>query len=119
MHSKLPPEDEYFIYSKHVEDIIAINLKRKYISLVLITQKLKIYILIWNQNSRKVILTIFNITYSEVLLNVACWTIPFSNPGRDRRLFFFPPLPGLLWGPPSLLLNGYRGYFPRLKWRGA
>ena len=38
MYSKLPPEDEYFIYSKHVEDIIGINLKRKCNSLVLITQ---------------------------------------------------------------------------------
>ena len=29
MYSKLPPEDEQFIYSKHVEDIIGINLERK------------------------------------------------------------------------------------------
>ena len=38
MYSKLPPEDEQFIYLKHVEDINGINLKRKCISLVLITQ---------------------------------------------------------------------------------
>ena len=38
MYSKLPPEDEQFIYSKHVEDIIGTNLKRKCISLVLIMQ---------------------------------------------------------------------------------
>ena len=37
MYSKLPPEDEQFIYSKRVEDI-RINLKRKCILLVLITQ---------------------------------------------------------------------------------
>ena len=39
MYSKLPPGDEQFIYSKHVEDITGINLERKCISLVLITQK--------------------------------------------------------------------------------
>ena len=38
MYSKLLPEDEYFIYSKYVEDINGINLKRKCISLVLVTQ---------------------------------------------------------------------------------
>ena len=38
MYSKLPPEDEQLIYSKHVDDIIGINLKRKCISLVLITK---------------------------------------------------------------------------------
>ena len=38
MYSNLPPEDEQFIYSKHVVDFIGINLKRKCISLVLITQ---------------------------------------------------------------------------------
>ena len=39
----LPPEDEYFIYSKHVEDIIGINLKRKCIWLILITQILQYF----------------------------------------------------------------------------
>ena len=43
MYSKLPPEDEYFIYSKHVEDIIGINLKRKCIWLILITQILQYF----------------------------------------------------------------------------
>ena len=38
MYSKLPPEDEQLICSKHVEDITGINLKRKWIWLVLITQ---------------------------------------------------------------------------------
>ena len=38
MYSKLPPEDEQFIFSKHVEDIIGINLERKCIWLVLSTQ---------------------------------------------------------------------------------
>ena len=43
MYSKLPAEDEQLIYSKHVEDITEINLKRKCISLVLITQN-KLYL---------------------------------------------------------------------------
>ena len=34
MYSKLPTEDEQFICSKHVEDIIGINLKRTCISFV-------------------------------------------------------------------------------------
>ena len=38
IYFKLPTEDEQFIYSKHVEDIIRTNLKIKCISLVLITQ---------------------------------------------------------------------------------
>ena len=38
MYSKLYPEDEQFICSKHVEDIIGKNLKRKCIWLLLITQ---------------------------------------------------------------------------------
>ena len=38
MYSKLPAEDEQLICSKHVEDIIGINLKRKCNSLVLNTQ---------------------------------------------------------------------------------
>ena len=29
MYSKLPPGDEWLIYSKHLEDIIGINVKRK------------------------------------------------------------------------------------------
>jgi hypothetical protein len=39
MYSKLPAEDEQFIYSKRVEGSIRINLKRKCIWLVLITQR--------------------------------------------------------------------------------
>jgi hypothetical protein len=38
MYRKLPAEDEKFIYSKHVEDITGMKLKRKCMSLVLITQ---------------------------------------------------------------------------------
>ena len=34
IYSKPPPEDQQSVYSKHVEDIIGINLKRKCISLV-------------------------------------------------------------------------------------
>ena len=38
MYSELLPEDGQFVYSKHAEDITGINLERKYIWLVLITQ---------------------------------------------------------------------------------
>jgi hypothetical protein len=35
-----------------------------------------------------------------------------SIPDRGRGFFFQPLHPDLLWGPPSLLTNGYRGPFP-------
>ena len=38
-----------------------------------------------------------------------------SNPSRSTR-FYSPKRPDRLWGPPSLLLNGYRVSFPRVKW---
>jgi hypothetical protein len=39
-----------------------------------------------------------------------------SIPGRGRGFFLYPLCP--LWGPPSLLSNGYRGSFPEGKKRG-
>jgi hypothetical protein len=42
------------------------------------------------------------------------WTIGVL--GFDSRqglgIFSSPPRPELLWGPPSLLSNGYQGFFP-------
>jgi hypothetical protein len=32
---------------------------------------------------------------------------------KDRESFSPPPNPDRFWGPPSLLSNGYRGFFPR------
>jgi hypothetical protein len=46
-----------------------------------------------------------------------------SIPGRGREFFSSPPRPGRLWGPPSLVSNGYRNLtlplMPRLKLRGT
>jgi hypothetical protein len=38
-----------------------------------------------------------------------------TSPGRGNGGNFFssPPRPNRLWGPPSLLSNGYRGLLPR------
>jgi hypothetical protein len=36
-----------------------------------------------------------------------------SIPDTGRGFFFQPLLPDRLWGPPSLLPNGYWGFFPR------
>jgi hypothetical protein len=36
-----------------------------------------------------------------------------SNPGRGSEFFSSLPRPDRLWNPPSLLSNGYWGFFPR------
>jgi hypothetical protein len=38
------------------------------------------------------------------------------NPGRVKRIFFYPKCPDWLCGPASLLLNMYQGSFVGLKW---
>ena len=56
MYSKLPPEEKSLIYSKYVEDISGTNLKRKCISLVIITQihhncfNIRICVFVFTQN---------------------------------------------------------------------
>jgi hypothetical protein len=40
------------------------------------------------------------------------WMIGGSNPGRGWEFFSSPPRPDRLWGPSSLLSNGYQGFFP-------
>jgi len=40
------------------------------------------------------------------------WMIWGSIPGRGWEYFSSPPRLDRLWGPPSLLSNGYQGFFP-------
>jgi hypothetical protein len=35
------------------------------------------------------------------------------SPAEAKDFFLYPLCPDRLWGPPSLLYNGYRGSFPR------
>jgi hypothetical protein len=47
------------------------------------------------------------------------WMIGGSSPGRGGEFFSSPPRPDRLWGPPSLLSNGYYGLFTEgggVKW---
>jgi hypothetical protein len=46
------------------------------------------------------------------------WTVRGSYLGRGKRLFSYPKLPERLWGPPSLLSNGYRCTFLGKSGRG-
>jgi hypothetical protein len=39
--------------------------------------------------------------------------IEVRSPAEAKRFFVYPLCPDRLWGPPSLLYNGYRGSFPR------
>jgi hypothetical protein len=40
------------------------------------------------------------------------WMIGGSRPRRGSEFLSSPPCPDRLWGPPSLLINGYLGSFP-------
>jgi len=43
-------------------------------------------------------------------------TITHMNPNNSKRFFSSPKQADSLWIPPSLLFNGYRGSFVRVKW---
>jgi hypothetical protein len=43
------------------------------------------------------------------------WTVRGSNPRRSNRFSLLQNRSDRLWVPPSLLCNGYRGYFLRVK----
>jgi hypothetical protein len=44
---------------------------------------------------------------------------PWTNVQQDWHFFSSPPRPDRLWGPPSLLSNGYQGLFsPGVNWLG-
>jgi len=44
------------------------------------------------------------------------WMIWDLNPGSGNRFSLSPKWLEWLWSSPSLLVNGYRGYFPGVKW---
>jgi hypothetical protein len=50
--------------------------------------------------------------YSEY---ATCWTVWGSNPHSGKKFFSSPKRPDWLWGPPSLLFNGYRGSLSGVK----
>jgi hypothetical protein len=58
--------------------------------------------------------TNYSTNRSRDIRNVG-WTIRGLNADRDEKFFSFPKRPDRLWGPPSLLFNGYGGCFPKLK----
>jgi hypothetical protein len=45
------------------------------------------------------------------------WAIGVRFPTEAKGIFLYPLCPDQLWGPPSLLYNGYRGPFPGAKAR--
>ena len=47
------------------------------------------------------------------------WKIYGLNHYRDNKFFYSPKCPEQLWGPPSLVFNGYRGYFLGIKQLGC
>jgi hypothetical protein len=74
--------------------------------------------------------TVQRFTYREVLgINCSLGTATRLRDGRSGFLvlisrgswefFFSPQYPNGLWGPPSLLSNGYMGIFPEDKAAGA
>jgi len=47
------------------------------------------------------------------------WMIEGLSPGRGWEFFSLSPYPAWLWGPPSLLSNGYQASFPGGKAAGS
>jgi len=46
------------------------------------------------------------------------WMIWGSNPSKGKRFMSSPKCADWLWGPLTLLFNGYQGSFPGVQWLG-
>jgi hypothetical protein len=58
-----------------------------------------------------------NVTVKWVALLLHIREVPGLNL-EPSKVFSTPQRPDRLWGPPSLMSSGYRGYFARAKWPG-